>query len=274
MSEEPTQPRLVIYDGDCPVCRAAAERLRKRTWATPHRVVAFQDLEPDLAERMTEAGIDRQMLVHDPESDEVTGGFKALREVEAASGHTTRAAILSTPGIAQLGALVYRLFAVNRRLFSPIPSGIDCACDPDPRVWERGLMWILLLLPIAGLGLVTGQPIRTIYFAFCLLWMVPTLAGLVVDGGPGRIAGQLGVSLSLAAAAGLVVWGTTWLVTPVLPRPAQMRLILLAMMWIVGSWMLFRRLRTIGVGRLYWLWQAVTLMAVAIVALSPTPEEF
>lgn len=269
MTENPPQTRLIVYDGDCPICTATANLLRKREWTTPHEVVAFQDLDPDLAQRMTEADIERQMLILDPATDEITGGFEALRVIEAAGGRPWLADLLGIPGIAQIGALGYRLFAVNRRLLSPVPPGLRCACDPDPTPWEQWGAWILLLLPVAALVALNIGSARTVFVAFCLLWMVPVLAGVQAEPGPGRIAGQLGVALSAAAVGGLVVWGAAGLWSFIDPAADPYRLLLVvASMWLVGGWMLWRRFRTLGRWGLFWLWQGPVVLALAILLLA------
>lgn len=272
MTEDRRETRLIIYDGDCPVCGATAERLRRREWDAPHEVVAYQALEPDLAERMSEAGIDRQMLIFDPSSGETIGGFAAVQAIEAASGRGWFADLIALPGIAHLGSLGYRLFAVNRRLFSPVPPRVRCACDPQPAAWERWLAWLFVLTPVAVLAALTLGPSRTVFVAYCLLWMVPLLAAVLNEPGVGAIAGQLGVSLGTAALAGLLVWGMTGLWALLDPTAHPDRLLLsLAVMWLVGAWMLGRRFRTLGVPRLRWLWHGPVLLALAILLLSPRP---
>lgn len=249
-----------------------AERLRRREWNAPHEVVAYQDLEPDLAARMSEAGIDRQMLIFDSSSGEITGGFEAVQAIEAASGRGWVADLIVMPGIAHVGALGYRLFAVNRRLLSPVPRDFECACNPEPALWERILLWLVLSIPIVAVTTLAGGSARTVFVAFCMMWMVPVLAGLTIEPGVGRIAGQLGVSLSSAALVGLVVWAVVglWMLIGSPTHPNRLLLVLTAM-WLVGSVMLWRRLRTLGVPRLRWLWQGPVLLVLVILLLSPRP---
>ncbi len=266
MSEDSTNLPLVIYDGDCPVCTATAERLRKRRWSRPHEVVAFQDLETDLAAKVSDAGIDRQMLIHDPSTGAIVGGFNAMREVEAASGHSVRAVLLGLPGVAQLGALAYRLFAANRRLLSPVPQEIQCACDPTPRLWEQALLWLVLLAPIVVLGWMFDWTARPGYLALCAAWLLPLLAAPWIRVGWLRLLGQLLVALSIAALAGVAIWLFVGLVGDWLPVIGVRRAILtLATMWWVGGIQLSGRLKTLGAPRLEWLWMGATL-AVLLVA--------
>ena len=117
MAEDRKDERLVVYDGDCAVCSRVAERLRDREWQTAHEIVAFQELPPNLADKMAAEGIEKQMLLYDPETESTLGGVKAIRELQLSSGRRLSGRLLGLPVISHLAALSYRLFSANRRFF-------------------------------------------------------------------------------------------------------------------------------------------------------------
>ncbi len=117
MNNADKNERLVVYDGECPVCTRVATKLDEREWETPHCIVAFQDLEGELAQKMVDEGIDRQMLVYDPEEETTVGGINAIRELQLSSNRKATGWLLGLPVVSQVASWGYRLFSANRRFF-------------------------------------------------------------------------------------------------------------------------------------------------------------
>lgn len=117
----------VLYDGDCPLCRASVARLR--AWDTAGRLdyldarntaalaVRFPHLPPDPELR-------EMRLVLD--GGHVVGGFGAIRALAALLPRfRPLTPLLYLPGIAPLGSALYRIVAAHR----PREACTDQACS-------------------------------------------------------------------------------------------------------------------------------------------------
>ncbi len=116
----------------------------------------------------------------------ITGGFEAIRRF----GRGTRLAGLVTvsavPPFVWLFPLAYGLIARNRRVLAPTPSGMVCACDPDPHLGYN-LGFALLTGGLAALGwwmlIAVGGAVLagSSHVAWAsAAWKVPLVMGAVV----------------------------------------------------------------------------------------------
>ena len=116
---------VLVYDADCPVCRAAAEWIRRNA-AVPD---AFEYLPCRSAETrsrfptIAEAACLQAMHLVLPDGT-ILAGEQALPEIVRRTGRYRRAAILfRLPGAGILSRFLYRAFADRRhrisRLFPP-----------------------------------------------------------------------------------------------------------------------------------------------------------
>lgn len=106
----------VLYDGGCPLCRAAVARLRR--WDTRNRL-EYQDARDteSLAARFPRLPPDPQLREMRVVLDDgrVLGGFDAVRAIAALLPRFRLVApLLFLPGIRPVGAAVYRCVAARR----------------------------------------------------------------------------------------------------------------------------------------------------------------
>ncbi len=255
--------RLIVYDGNCSVCSRAADRLRGRKWTSPHRVIAFQDLPPEQAETMQAAGIEKQMLLHDPISGRTVGGMEAIHEMQVASGKKITAWLLGVPGISHLAGLAYRVFAANRRMFSPVQGGIQCDCDPEPTPSERLAAFLVVIVPMAIMGLLLLRlGIGPIVLGLIVMWVVPSVFLSPVKRVV-AVGDQLAVGLSIGALAGLVAWMILLTGARVAAQSASSSAqvwTLAVVSWCVGAWAVRRRMKSLGEEKFLVTWTVATFL--------------
>lgn len=116
-------PAKVFYDGQCPVCsreidvyrrRAMAERLDYVDITAPDFRAEDYGLDPDEVQRALHVKL---------ANGEVRRGVEGFRVIwRATPGMGWAASVAGWPGVKQIMALGYRLFARNRHLFKLFKS--------------------------------------------------------------------------------------------------------------------------------------------------------
>ena len=126
---------VFYYDGECGFCVRLVRRLETRDRHRSTVWVAYQSLDAPPPGIPIEAMERAAYFVSD--SGETSEGFFAIRSVLAAVGAFAPLRLLmSLPGAALIGPIVYRLVADNRRR---IFSCAD-ACDAGARIAASALM--------------------------------------------------------------------------------------------------------------------------------------
>lgn len=147
-------PKILVYDGDCPMCGWISRRFGELGLADDENRRPYQSFEGDLAQRLEGAGIRNEMLVLDTESGELRAGIDGFLWLLSDSRWGGLAGALSLAPARALMRLVYRTIAYNRRVLAPPPRGIVCACDPDPHAGFRTLFIVgLAVFNLVGVGL-------------------------------------------------------------------------------------------------------------------------
>jgi len=152
---------LLVFDGDCSICRRSVDTLVRRRWIAREDTIAFQELPDEHVEPVWSAGIHNELGAVDPATGEVRSGVRALAwalrqgERAAALGR-----FLEHPLVLPFARPIYRTISYNRRILAPVANtGLICACDPDFRLrWRFALLAVMALL-IALLVYVAGTSI-------------------------------------------------------------------------------------------------------------------
>lgn len=126
--------RLLVYDGECPLCIGFSALYVRLGWIPPAQRVPLLELEPELIERLLALGFGNEMAVVEPDRDTIRTGLDGILHLMSHTWARPFAAVLGLPGLRQLCELVYRFIGANRRFLSlPKPRGPACACEPDEK---------------------------------------------------------------------------------------------------------------------------------------------
>lgn len=156
------EPKLLVFDGDCSLCRAAAAGFEKRGWVAPGCARPYESFSEAIRERLDAVGFRNEMAIFAPESGEIRTGMAGLLWALGDSRPALSRLGSTWPFSAFLG-VGYRMIAANRRILAPRPNPqIACACDPDPAPRQNLLLAVCLvllgLLMSAVAGGVLAQP--------------------------------------------------------------------------------------------------------------------
>jgi predicted DCC family thiol-disulfide oxidoreductase YuxK len=268
------QPML-LYDGDCPMCRGAVKLLERLGLA---RVISIRpwpqtDLpSEDLAER-----IRSEILLYVPDTREVLGGVPVLiRLIELHSRWSWLSSPLKWPPASRLLSVLYRMIALNRRILSPPPHrSLPCACDPPENPGARRQLYLTLLLftlnGMAAFALAasstgqlsesSGDIFQWIASALLLGWIPGWLAGLLLF--PGRMRELIQQSLVVSAIGGIWFLGLSliiWITRLEGLLNVSMALVGFLVAAAAMDYSLMRRLRTLGFpGWVHGVWLLSTL---------------
>lgn len=129
MAASSTQ-RVVLFDGECPLCRRTVRRIRALDWRHRLRFVDATNAEARerIAPGLTEAAVLVQMYVIDERGARGAGFEAALQIARVVPLLWPLWLVGRLPGIRSLGHLVYRTIAANR-----LRRGrcTDDLCEPD-----------------------------------------------------------------------------------------------------------------------------------------------
>ena len=152
----------LLYDGDCPMCRALVAQLQY--WGFLNQIPAQPLQEAAQAENwvdptLLERGRLEALLV-DRQTGQTWGGIDVLIQLLGLrAGFRWISWILRWPLCHSLAQGVYQTISHNRRSLSPVPSSaLPCACDPPFNLKFTVLFYLgtLLLLGLALLAFSVG----------------------------------------------------------------------------------------------------------------------
>ena len=122
---------VVLFDGECPLCRRTVRRIRALDWRHRLRFVdaTHAEARERIAPGLTEAAVLVQMYVVDERGARYAGFEAALQIARVVPLMWPLGIIGRLPGIRALGHLVYRTIAANR-----VRRGrcTDDLCEPAP----------------------------------------------------------------------------------------------------------------------------------------------
>lgn len=145
MNDRPQLPRLtVVYDGECHLCLAAVDKLRRvpvRAELTfvPLQSIASGEVKPWRGiDDVPVSELSAQLHVTDERGLRFSGADGVLKLMSLAAGLAWLAALGKLPGLRRIVKAAYRLAARHRyRLFGRI-SCSDGVCSLPRRISERG----------------------------------------------------------------------------------------------------------------------------------------
>ena len=124
---EPAGKRLLVYDGECPLCIGFSALYVRLGFIPAAQRVPLLDLEPALIERLLALGFGNEMAVVEPDGATIRTGMDGILHLMSHSWARPLAAVLRLPGLLHLSELVYRFIGANRRFLSlPKPRGPAC----------------------------------------------------------------------------------------------------------------------------------------------------
>lgn len=149
-------PEVVFfYDSRCPVCRAVVSRLERagllrEARARPSEEASDTGLPPELQESLR-----LEAVLWSPSRARAWRGLEAFLELMRLHRRwRVITGLLALKPLRLAAGAAYRLFAANRRIFSPPPlTNVACPCDPPPSWPSRcalvvvlGVAWAFALL--------------------------------------------------------------------------------------------------------------------------------
>lgn len=139
--------RVLAYDGDCGMCRAAMVGLHGLRLVPRERLRTIQSFEGELAQRLVQSGVHDELAVWDPGSDEIRTGSDGLLWALEQSWISPLLPLLRIAPVRAGLRVLYRLVAYNRRILSPPDPGVRCACDPS---YHPGYRWALVVIALVS----------------------------------------------------------------------------------------------------------------------------
>ncbi len=138
--------KILIYDGDCPMCRATIAALLRLRLVRAEQTRSNHDLQgPDL-EAAEAAGLRNELVVLDPQSRETRSGTDGLLWIiRDNTGNHPLVRLASLPGFRDVLRWTYRVVSYNRRIISPPRNQIVCDCEPEVTLARR----LSLIVPVA-----------------------------------------------------------------------------------------------------------------------------
>jgi predicted DCC family thiol-disulfide oxidoreductase YuxK len=154
--------KVLIYDGDCPMCRATIGKLLHLRLVRPEQTRSNHDLQgPDL-EAAQAAGLRNELVVLNPESRETRSGTDGLLWIiRDNTGNHPLVRLASLPGFRDILRWGYQAISYNRRIISPPRHQIVCDCEPQVTVARRLSLIVPLLLLTALLAAAFGAALFT-----------------------------------------------------------------------------------------------------------------
>ncbi len=291
MAEGAPAGKVLVYDGDCPICIRGSELFVRWRLVPEERRRAFQSLKGEIAARLAAGGFNNEMAVVEPASGEFRMGIPGFLWLLRDGRLGWLGRLLDRPWLAAPLSLLYHLISYNRRILAPPPgrapeSGtvVRCACDPDERPGYQLALLVLLLAfattstALFGAAVAAGSGLaapRAGALAAVLLsgagWAALFLAVplLLPQGSRLRFLAHLGMVM----AAGVLPLLPAAALAPLVPRPALAALVALVALAVAASFTLMlrqlaRRLTYLGLSR-GWLmgWAAALWSGAAAVFL-------
>jgi len=253
--------KLVVFDGDCPLCQASNAALIRLRLAREEDSRPFQSFQGELRERFLDAGIHNEMAFLDPASGEIRTGPAGILWLLHETWIAPLARLLDRPLFHGALDRLYHLVAFNRRILTPPRTNIACACDPDPRPGYQVALIVLLLAFALGMTALFGAAVAAgtglttpARGAFQMLvaagsgWVLLSLAALTL---PADVRLPFLGHLGMVMAAGLLVLVPSMLLSLAPPGPwlAAVFGLSVAASFTLMLRKLGRRLRYLGLSR-------------------------
>ncbi len=253
--------KLLVYDGDCPLCQAASAAFVRLRLVGEADSRPFQGFQGEVRERLLDAGIHNEMAVLDPASGDIRTGPAGILWLLRETWLAPLARLLDRPLFRGTLERLYHLVASNRRILTPPKSNVTCACDPDPRPGYQIALTVLLLTFALGMTALFGAAVATgtglttpARGAFQMVvaagsgWVLLFLAALTL---PSEVRLPFLGHLGMVMAAGLLVLVPSMLLSlaPPGPWPAVIFGVSVAVSFTLMLRMLGRRLRYLDLSR-------------------------
>jgi predicted DCC family thiol-disulfide oxidoreductase YuxK len=277
-----TRPeKRLIFDGDCPMCRATIATLLRLRLVRPEQTVSNHDLDPTDRALAEAAGLHNELVVLDPETHTTRRGADALLWI---IGDNTRLLglvwLLGLPGFRQVLRYGYQTVSYNRRIISPPRHQIVCDCEPEVTRGRRMSLVAMAGMPAlvvwglfgaaafvgGGMGggwegaVVAGATL----FAACAVLSAAALAVMGAEKGLDYVA-----HLSVTTCAGALVLAPGAIAARVLPREMAIGVTILSLVASVLVMFRMQRRRTSALGApSTWLyaWGVANAAAIACAA--------
>jgi predicted DCC family thiol-disulfide oxidoreductase YuxK len=137
--------KILIFDGDCPMCRSTVGLLLRSGLVKPEQARANYDLQGPDRELAEAAGLRNELVVLDPQTRETRRGTDGLLWIARDNtGHRFVFSLLSLPGVRHLLRFGYQIVSYNRRVISPPRHQITCDCEPEVTLARR----LSLIVPV------------------------------------------------------------------------------------------------------------------------------
>ena len=155
-----TSQKVLVYDGDCPMCTATVGWLLGAGWVKPEQARANFDLGADDLELVRAAGIKNQLVVFDPETRETRSGSDGLLWIIGENTrHPLLVRVLGLPGVRRLVRMGYETISYNRRVISPPRHRIVCDCEPEVTLGRRLMLIVPLVVVVLAIVALLGATV-------------------------------------------------------------------------------------------------------------------
>jgi hypothetical protein len=272
-----TDRRIVVYDGDCPMCTSTINTLLGLRLLKPQQTRSNHELDPTDFETVAAAGIHNQLVVFDPRTRETRAGVDGLLwMMQENTGNQILVRLVALPGPRHLLKWGYQAISYNRRIISPPRHRIVCDCEPEVILGRRLSLivpvLVLTMLLVGGFGAAVyvgwqlgdareGALLGVI--AVAASCMVLALASLILE--EGKRIDYLGHAVITLLVGGLILVPAS-LAAPFVPRGAAMAVVYLSVVLSLALMLAMqrRRIAALAIPNWWsWIWLAVMSLAIA-----------
>ncbi|MBY0403057.1 MAG: DUF393 domain-containing protein [Cyanobacteria bacterium] len=144
--EKGPQALMLLYDGDCSMCRNMMKVLEKM--GLLHKADAVAWATADIRDQAIEEKIRTEMVLMDKTTGEVLTGMYALNRLAIVHHRFwVPRQIFKIPGVSDAITALYHIVSFNRRVLFPFPKPkIACTCDPPFQLDKRIALWAFISL--------------------------------------------------------------------------------------------------------------------------------
>ncbi len=137
--------KIVVYDGDCSMCRGTIAALVRARLVRPDQTRSNHDLSDADFAIVNAAGIRNQLVVLDLRTRETRAGTDGLLWfLREKTGNNLLVRLFGLPGFRHLLRVGYEAISYNRRIISPPRNQIVCDCEPEATLARR----LTLIVPV------------------------------------------------------------------------------------------------------------------------------